>query len=67
MFRKMVVVDSLQRSMVSLAPSHWLGFEFRDIFLLVEWALSAIRELLVTTKVCLPLLHPPPPPVTMPC
>lgn len=35
-----------------------LGFHYRHSFLLVEWVLSLIRELSVTTKVCVPLLYP---------
>lgn len=52
-FDKGTVLGS-PRSMTSLAS--WLGFQY-DLPL-VEWVLHLIRELLVTTEVCVPLLQP---------
>lgn len=55
---KMATAGSLPRSMTLLALGSWLVLRTRKDFLLVEKVLSSIREILITTKLCMPLLHP---------
>lgn len=57
-FSKMATAGSLPRSITLLALGSWLVLRTRKDFLLVEKVLSSIREILVTTKLCMPLLHP---------
>lgn len=51
------IVGSPPRSMTSLALRGCLGLKYH-VFILVEQILSTVRELLVTTKVYMPLLRP---------
>ena len=47
----MTVAGSLPRSVTSLALVSWLVLSTRHDFVLIEWALSPIRQLLVTAKI----------------
>ena len=45
-------------ALIALVP--WLGFYYQKLFIfvaVVEWVLSPIIECLVTTQICMPLLH----------
>lgn len=49
------VLGSPPRSTTSLTLGIWLGFQYRHALPLVD---RVLREPLVTTEVCVPLLHP---------